>query len=338
MNVFALYTRDLTPRPDTETHTLHARPLFHRYEAFGAESIEDIVLSQFNARALPLDVLQMDVDWHVRNTKPNHPKPVDPRCIGFNGYDWNRTLFPDPSAFVSTVHSGNWSRGGPRRALKLLLNTHSFEGVDPCCEEFAAIARELNHTDLSSRVTWNMSDRQTMGVVYGAVLAFNASAPAVRGSRPDYWWTDGALDKWNGIPSRYDRIRGNRTNGTNGADVGEGVLIDGVDGVEKGDTGEGDEKGGMVESAGRRPASYTGGLLSNAGNLMWNVHLHDGWIRGASPRGHGNRPMVMPRYGGVGQHRYCCGFSGDAASDFTTLQVGAMFQCITIHDSVWKVA
>jgi len=165
--------------------------------------------------------------------------------------------------------------------------------VDPCCEEFAAIARELNHTDLSRRVTWNMSDRQTMGVVYGAVLAFNASAPAVRGSRPDYWWTDGALSKWNGL--------------------------------EKGNTGEGDEKDGMVESAGKRPASYTGGLLSNAGNLMWNVHLHDGWIRGASPRGHGNRPMVMPRYGGVGQHRYCCGFSGDAASDFTTLQVGAMY-------------
>merc|ERR1712151_1071730 len=29
--------------------------------------------------------------------------------------------------------------------------------------------------------------------------------------------------------------------------------------------------------------------------------------------------MVMPRYAGVGQHRYCCGFSGDAQSDWTTL-------------------
>ena len=27
----------------------------------------------------------------------------------------------------------------------------------------------------------------------------------------------------------------------------------------------------------------------------------------------------MPRFGGLGQHRYCCGFSGDAACTFTTL-------------------
>ena len=28
----------------------------------------------------------------------------------------------------------------------------------------------------------------------------------------------------------------------------------------------------------------------------------------------------MPRFGGLGQHRYCCGFSGDAASSFDTLR------------------
>lgn len=37
-----------------------------KYEAFSAEGIESLVLSEFARRGLPLDVLQMDVDWHFR--------------------------------------------------------------------------------------------------------------------------------------------------------------------------------------------------------------------------------------------------------------------------------
>ena len=33
-----------------------------------------------------------------------------------------------------------------------------------------------------------------------------------------------------------------------------------------------------------------------------------------------NRPLVMPRYSLPGQHRYCCGFSGDTDSVWLTLQ------------------
>ena len=98
-----------------------------KYDVFSAATIESLVLSQFAARSLPLDVLQMDVDWHFRNPERNTA------CAGYNGYDWNASLFPDPSAFVSTVRRGNWSNGGPQRALKLLLNTHSFEGTLLLC-------------------------------------------------------------------------------------------------------------------------------------------------------------------------------------------------------------
>tara|TARA_B110000208_G_scaffold189823_1_gene252199 strand:- start:46 stop:3738 length:3693 start_codon:yes stop_codon:yes gene_type:complete len=232
-----------------------------KYEAFSEDSIQDLVLSEFVKRKLPLDVLQMDVDWHIR-----HLDPAKGVCEPFNGYDWNQTLFPDPTRYVKHVHEGTWDAGkGPQRPLKLLLNTHSFDGVDPCSSEFAEIAKELGHTDMKKLVAFNMSDRKTMGVIFANVLAFNATSGDQKftASKPDYWWTDGSISRWNG----------------------------------------GKEAGKLVS---------TGGTLSNAGNLMWNVHLHDGWIRGASPPGHGNRPMVMPRYAGLGQHRYCCGFSGDA--------------------------
>ena len=36
-----------------------------KYEAFSAEGIEELVLSEFARRELPLDVLQMDVDCHI---------------------------------------------------------------------------------------------------------------------------------------------------------------------------------------------------------------------------------------------------------------------------------
>jgi len=241
-----------------------------KYDVFSAATIESTVLAEFASRSLPLDVLQMDVDWHFRNPAQKST------CAGYNGYDWNASLFPDPSAFVSTVRRGNWSNGGPQRALKLLLNTHSFEGLDPCSNEFAAAAAAVGHTNLSRPIQWNVTSREVMGVLFDAVLAFNASAPAVRGSRPDYWWTDGAIVKWTG-------------------------------------NAMGGGGGGQHSNVG------TGAFLSDAGNLMWNVHLHDGWIRGASPEEHGNRPMVMPRFAGLGQHRYCCGFSGDADATFVTL-------------------
>ena len=56
----------------------------------------------------------------------------------------------------------------------------------------------------------------------------------------------------------------------------------------------------------------------NVHNLFMMVYLHSMAIRyGADATN--NRPVVMPRHTVLGHHRYCCGFSGDAASDWVTL-------------------
>ncbi len=57
---------------------------------------------------------------------------------------------------------------------------------------------------------------------------------------------------------------------------------------------------------------------ANSGNLFFSVYAHDSHIRTASAWT--NRPMVMPRFGWLGQHRYCCGFSGDQTSEWETLE------------------
>lgn len=59
---------------------------------------------------------------------------------------------------------------------------------------------------------------------------------------------------------------------------------------------------------------HTGAFSDNSDNLMWSVHLHDSYMRYR-----GARPMVLARFGGLGQHRYAIGFSGDAKSSWETL-------------------
>jgi|EP01049_Picozoa_sp_SAG25_P008476 hypothetical protein len=88
------------------------------YETYDEETIRTHVLEKFVEYDLPLNVLQMDCGWHLNNTSPHNPS-----CQGYNGYDWNEVLFPDPAQFVSEVKAGSLSQGIP---LKLLLNTHNF--------------------------------------------------------------------------------------------------------------------------------------------------------------------------------------------------------------------
>jgi alpha-glucosidase (family GH31 glycosyl hydrolase) len=76
------------------------------------------------------------------------------------------------------------------------------------------------------------------------------------------------------------------------------------------------------------------------GNLFFSTYLHSSSIRfgekgptertttGSISKGgikaerqSGNRPLVMPRFAGLGQHRYCCGFSGDTHINSSNWQV-----------------
>jgi hypothetical protein len=106
------------------------------YETYSEETITADVLDKFLQYELPLNVLQMDCGWHLNNSNATS-KNANPNCIGYNGYDWNEALFPDPAGFVGAVKSGGLSAGRP---LKLLLNTHNFLGMDECQAEFPALA------------------------------------------------------------------------------------------------------------------------------------------------------------------------------------------------------
>jgi len=174
----------------------------------------------------------------------------------------NRDLFPNPKAYVSAVQTGHWAAialpGVPTvdRPLKLLLNTHSFEGADPCCVEYAQLAALAGWSNRSEPVPFVTTDLRAMEAFYSLLLSRNASGEQTRGTRPSYWWTDGAASRWHintTITPKNPR----------GYDTGAAQTT-----------------------------AETQGLHSIA-NLFVDVHLHDSAIRfGADKR---NRPMVMPR-------------------------------------------
>ena len=82
---------------------------FHRYTADSYSAL----LDRFDAEGLPFSVAVIDMDWHVTD--------VDPAIgSGWTGYTWNRSLFPDPAAFLAALHE---------RGLRVTLNVHPADGV-----------------------------------------------------------------------------------------------------------------------------------------------------------------------------------------------------------------
>ncbi|MBW4648181.1 MAG: DUF5110 domain-containing protein [Kastovskya adunca ATA6-11-RM4] len=73
------------------------------------------LISTFKEWELPLDVLVLDVDWHLS---------------GWCGWDWNRDLFPNPQAFLQWAHQ--------EAGLHIGANVH-VEGVPPTDSQFAAM-------------------------------------------------------------------------------------------------------------------------------------------------------------------------------------------------------
>ena len=60
----------------------------------------------FNENDTPLDVLVIDMDWHISQDqfKAMGEKDQSGQMLGWTGYTWNKVLFPDPNAFLKNLH------------------------------------------------------------------------------------------------------------------------------------------------------------------------------------------------------------------------------------------
>ncbi|WP_051943317.1 MULTISPECIES: glycoside hydrolase family 31 protein [Luteibacter] len=203
-----------------------------------------ILGARFVKERIPLDVLVLDMDWHTTpglSLRPGHEhKDVFGEPSGWTGYTFNRSLFPDPAAFM------RWARG---QKLRITLNLHPASGVLPHEEKYEAMAKALSwDTSTRAPIPFEGTSRTYMRALFDTVLG-----PLER-EGVDFWWLD--WQQW--------------------------------------------------------PESKAHPGLSNT---WWLNHAFFTEMQRQGDR----RGLIYHRWGGLGNHRYPIGFSGDSVISWTSL-------------------
>ena len=158
-----------------------------RYWAYTDQELEELV-QQFEEHDVPLDVLVVDMDWHQTfNLRwETSPKDQSGHTLGWTGYTWDKTLFPDPPQFLSWVHA---------HGLKTTLNLHPASGVQPHEEQYQAMARAMGIDPATKKyVPFNITDKK-FAVNYFTILHHPMEKQGV-----DFWWLDWQQEPRTAIP------------------------------------------------------------------------------------------------------------------------------------------
>ena len=132
-----------------------------RFWPYTAADLEQLV-ADFADHHVPLDVLVVDMDWHL----PGH----------WTGYTWNHDLIPNPEAFLADMHA---------RGLRVTLNLHPADGVKPHEAAYPAFAKALGRTELDDApIPFRITDRQ-FTELYFTLLHHPLEEQGV-----DFWWID----------------------------------------------------------------------------------------------------------------------------------------------------
>lgn len=216
-----------------------------RYWSYTDRELKALV-DEFEAHDVPLDVLVIDMDWHLTfGTKWwENRKDQSGHTLGWTGYTWNRTLFPDPPGFLA------WCG---ERGLKTPLNLHPASGVQPHEEQYPAMARAMG-IDPATRqyVPFDITNKK-FAENYFKILHHPYEQQGV-----DFWWLD------------WQQEHQTRTEGVN--------------------------------------------------PTWWLNYVHTSDLERR-----GRRPIIYHRWGGLGNHRYQIGFSGDTVSVWDSLAFQPFF-------------
>ena len=211
-----------------------------RYWSYTDTEMMDLV-KEFRLHAVPLDVLVVDMDWHLTFDMrwSQDIKDQAGQKLGWTGYTWDRNVFPDPDAFM------RWCE---QKGLKTTLNLHPASGIQPHEEQYPAMARSMGIDPATQRyVPFDIVNRKFADNYLTHVIH------PLEDRGVDFWWLD--WQQW-------------------GATTIPGVT----------------------------PTWW-----------LNYVFFTDMERRGK------NRPMLFHRWGGLGNHRYQIGFSGDAISVWESL-------------------
>ncbi len=211
-----------------------------RYWAYSDQELDELVRG-FHENDTPLDVLVIDMDWHIsqEQLKAMGEKDQSGYGLGWTGYTWNKDLFPDPDAFLKKIHE---------EGLKTTMNLHPASGIQPWEVAYPAMARAMGIDPTTKKyVPFDIADKKF------ATNYMNLVLHPLEKQGIDFWWLD-----WQQQP--------------------------------------------MMTK------------LPGLSNTWWLNYVHF-----TDQQREGKRPLLFHRWGGLGNHRYQIGFSGDTVSVWESL-------------------
>jgi alpha-glucosidase len=131
-----------------------------RYWSYHDSEFRQLV-REFQQHGVPLDVLVIDMGWHLP---------------GWTGYTWNPEYFPDPQGFLNWVHDQD---------LRVTLNLHPASGVRKHEAAFKDVARAVGaDPETTDRIAFDPTNR-TFVEAYFKYLHHPLEKMGV-----DFWWID----------------------------------------------------------------------------------------------------------------------------------------------------
>ncbi len=210
-----------------------------RYWSYTDEEFNQLV-TEFEEHDVPLDVLVVDMDWHLTFGVKwwENKQDQSGHSLGWTGYTWNKALFPDPQEFLGWVHE---------HGLKATLNMHPASGVQPHEEAYPAMAHAMGIDPATKKyVPFDIANKK-FAVNYMNILHHPLQRQGV-----DFFWLDWQQEHSTTVP----------------------------------------------------------GL-----NPTWWLN----YVHFTDMEREGKRPLIYHRWGGLGNHRYEIGFSGDTVSVWESL-------------------
>jgi len=211
-----------------------------RYWAYSDQELDQLIKG-FHENDTPLDVLVIDMDWHLSHEQLKAAWGENDQSgewTGWTGYTWNKTLFPDPDEFLKKIHE---------EGLKATLNLHPASGVQPFEAAYPAMARAMGVDPATKKyIPFDITDKKY------ATNYLNLLHHPLEKQGIDFWWLDWQQWQHTNLP---------------------GVMP-----------------------------------------TWWLNYVHF-----TDQQREGKRPLLFHRWGGLGNHRYQIGFSGDTISVWDSL-------------------
>jgi alpha-glucosidase (family GH31 glycosyl hydrolase) len=210
-----------------------------RYWDYSDQELDELVRG-FHENDVPLDVLVIDMGWHISKDQLLAAGETDQsgHDLGWTGYTWDKVLFPDPDDFLARLHA---------EGLKTTLNMHPASGVQPWEMAYPAMAKAMGIDPATKKyVPFDITNKK-FATNYMNLLHHPLELQGI-----DFWWLDWQQEQRTKIP---------------------GVMP-----------------------------------------TWWLSYVHF-----TDQQREGKRPLLFHRWGGLGNHRYQIGFSGDTVSVWDSL-------------------